>query len=128
MSDIIEVKVTNPEEFLPVKEVEPEYYTFVTYVVAFNTVGYAPYQKVLELDPLRKDWSIYTVDQPVVLCHAFAQVGSPRNQDTNVPNPEGAYLGTGTALTFTGTGEVWVVATSTLPTRVSLAISRRRSI
>jgi hypothetical protein len=127
--DVIRVHVENAEELraLPTEELEPEHAIFQTVVVA-NAAGYDKYTQILAEDPLRKDWSIYSVDQAIVICHSAAQANAAANQVASVINPPvGAYLGAGSALTLTGRSAVWIAATSATPTRVSVAINRRGS-
>jgi hypothetical protein len=125
------VHVLNWEEAVPVartEEVEPEHFSCVTFVLQAPTPNNpgANWANILELDPLRKDATILSPDNPVVVCHTFRQVQDPANQVANVPFPDGAYLPAGASLSVSGTGPLWVVATTTATnSRVSVAINRR---
>jgi hypothetical protein len=110
------------------EEHEPEHFVFTTVVVAFNVNGYNNSEQVLALDLLRKDASILSVDQPVVICHSHSQMTDPANQVGGVPYPQGAYLPAGSSLTFSGTGPMWVVATVNQPSRISIAVNRRAKL
>ena len=133
--DTVNVHVTNPQDIGAVKteEHEPEFFNCYTITVqqgqgTIQGPGIQPYAQLLALDPLRKSAAILNNDQPVVLCHAQNQTTDPANQAAGVPNPQGAYLPAGGNARFTGTGPLWVVATtSTGPTRVSVIVSRRES-
>lgn len=134
--DIIRVHLENPQDILLMpprvtEEKEPEHFVFGTYVIA-NATGYDLYKQLLPEDPLRKDWSVMTVDQPIVLCHSANQAASYAGQVANAASsvtvpPTGAFIPAGSAFTFTGTGAVWIAATSATPTRVSYAANRRGS-
>lgn len=128
-TDAIPVHLTNPEDISirKTEEHEPEHFSFSTVVVASNTSGYNNYEQVVALDPLRKDWSITAIDNPVVLCHSHSQITDPANQVAGVPFPQGAILPAGQSFTFTGTGPAWVVATVTAASRVSIAVNRRNA-
>jgi hypothetical protein len=128
MTDVaaIPVHVVNPEDFAAgnVEEHEPEHFQFYTVVVAFNTTGYNNIEQILPEDPLRKDWSIVSLDAAVVVCNK-AQAFDKANQVTNVPFPQGAVLGAGMAVTGTGTAQAFVVATGSTPSRVGVFVNRR---
>jgi len=128
--EIVNVHVVNPDEMSgasPTKEIEPEHFICSTYVV--NTAQNSTIQaQVLALDLLRKDATILTTDNPIVICHTYRQTQDPNNQVAGVPNPVGAYLPAGASLSVSGTGPLWVVATVATPSRVSVAVNRRGSI
>jgi hypothetical protein len=128
-TDAIPVHIVNPEDFAAgnVEEHEPEHMQFYTVVVAYNTTGYNNYEQVLPEDPLRKDWSIVSMDAAVVICNK-AQVSDKANQVANVPFPQGAVLPANTAVTGTGTAQVFVVATGSTPSRVGVFVNRRGSL
>lgn len=127
--DVIRVHVENADDIKTVKtqESEPEHFNLSTVIVALNTVGYNNFEPVLMEDPLRKDASILSVDNPVVLCHSVAQAMNAANQVAGVPYPQGSYLPAGTSLTLTGKGRMWVAATSASPSRLSVFVNRRGS-
>lgn len=129
--DVIHVHIDNPEDLQAARtqEVEPEYFSFQTFVIFTGGTGNPNMiQQILTDDPYRKDWSISAIDQPLVLCDSFAQANSARNQDANVPFPEGAYIPQGGSFTFTGTGKAWIVAVNSTPNRVAVAINRRARV
>lgn len=123
----IKVHITNPDDIATTytREVEPEHFVFSTLVVAFNTPGFANYEIAMMEDPLRVDGSIMAIDNPIIICHTMAQVTDPANQAANTPYPQGGLLLAGSAITFTGTGKLYVVATVAAASRVSLFINRR---
>ena len=125
--EVVRVHLENPEDINVQKteEHEPEHFVFSTVAVAFNTTGYNNFEQVVALDPLRKDWSITVLDNPVVLCHSHQQMTDPANQVSGLPFPQGAMLPAGQSFTFTGTGPAWVVATVAAASRVSIAVNRR---
>lgn len=127
--DVIRVHLENPEDVRPgnVEEREPEHFVFSTVAVAFNTAGYNNSEQLLAEDPLRKDFSVLSVDNPVVICHSASQLTDPANQVANTPYPQGALVPAGVSVTGTGTGRVWVVATTAQPSRVSVFINRRNT-
>jgi hypothetical protein len=124
--DAVKVHLTNPEDIgiTRTEEKEPQHFVFSTVVIAFNATGYNPHEIVLMEDPLRKDWSILAVDEPIVLCNK-QQRYDPANQVAGVPYPQGAYLPAGSSITGTGTAQLYAVATSATPTRVSIFVNRR---
>jgi hypothetical protein len=124
--DAIKVHVTNPDDFAitRVEEHEPEHFVLSTVVIAHNVAGYSNYEQVLPVDPLRKDWSIMANDAPVVLC-SKSQLTDPANQVTGVPYPQGGYIPQGGAITGTGTAQLFAVATSATPNRISIFVNRR---
>lgn len=127
--DIVRVHLENPESINVQKteEKEPEHFTFGTRVVA-NATGYDSSCQLLAEDPLRKDWSVTTLDQPIILCHSPTSAANAANQINTVAIPPmGAIIAAGAAFSFTGTGGVWIAATSATPTRVSFAVNRRGS-
>jgi hypothetical protein len=123
---VVRVHLENPEEISVQKteEKEPEHFTFYTVVVAAGVTGYNLSEQVLPEDPLRKDWSILACDAPVVLCNK-AQVNDKANQVTGVPYPQGGYLPQNASVSSTGTAQLFVVATSATPSRVSVFVNRR---
>lgn len=125
--EVVRVHLENPESINVerTEEHEPEHFVFSTVAVGFNIAGYNNFEQVVALDPLRKDWSIAVLDNPVVLCHSRQQMTDPANQVVNTPFPQGALLPVGSTLTFTGTGPAWVVATVASASRVSVAVNRR---
>jgi hypothetical protein len=125
--DVVRVHLENASDIAiqRTEEKEPEHFSFSTVVVASATAGINPYEQVLAEDPLRKDFSIMAVDSPVIICHAASQLTDKANQVAGVPFPQGAYLPAGGSVTGTGTGRLWVVATVTTASRVSLFVNRR---
>jgi hypothetical protein len=82
--------------------------------------------QILDLDPLRKDAIIVVNDNPVVICHTYRQTQDPANQVAGVPFPNGGYLPVGNGPSISGTGPLWVVATTVATnTRVTVLINRR---
>jgi hypothetical protein len=127
--DVVRVHLENPNDIAiqRTEEKEPEHFVFSTVVVASATNGINPFEQVFALDPLRKDFSISAVDNPVVICHTAAQLSDKNNQAAGVPFPQGAYLAAGQSFTGTGTGRLWVVATVAGASRVSIFENRRGS-
>jgi hypothetical protein len=125
-ADAVKVHVTNADDFSiqKVEEREPEHFVFSTVVVAFNLPGYNNYEQALPEDPLRKDFSILSLDNPVVIC-TKAQLTDTANQKPGVPFPQGGLLPAGTSVTGTGTAQIFVVATTGAASRVSLFVNRR---
>lgn len=125
--EVIRVHVENPEEMKNpgnTEEREPEHFSLSTVVVS-TALPYNTVEQVLSQDPLRKDFSIVSLDGTIVLCHSQAQANDKANQVANVPFPVGAVLSQGMALTGTGTGRMWAVATGATPCRVGVFINRR---
>ena len=127
--DVIRVHLENPGDIAiqQTEEKEPEHFVFSTVVVAYNTTGYNNFEQVAAQDPLRKEFTITAVDNPVVLCHSHQQLTDPANQVLGVPYPQGALLVAGQSFDLTGTGPAWVVATVGAASRVSIAVNRRNS-
>lgn len=123
---IVRVHLENPQDIAiqRTEEHEPEHFNFYTVVVAYGVTGYNPFEQVLPEDPLRKDWSILAVDGPVVLCNKL-QVNDKANQVANVPFPQGGYLPQNASVSGTGTAQLFAVATSATPCRVSVFVNRR---
>jgi hypothetical protein len=96
--------------------------TYFTTVVA---IGANPVDQVLGRDHDRVEARVLTVDEPVVLAQSKEMAENLANQVTNVPNPVGAYLPTGIDRVISNGDELWIAATSSTPTRVSVEISRR---
>ena len=126
--DIVRVHLENPGDIAiqRTEEKEPEHFVFSTVVVGFGISGYNNYEQVLAEDPLRKDFSILSLDNPVVICNK-AQVNDKANQVAGVPFPQGALLPAGSSFTGTGTAQIFVVATTGSPSRVSVFVNRRNT-
>lgn len=128
--DIVRVHLENAADIAVQKteEKEPEHMVFSTVVIQGGQVyggpGPNPYEQVLPEDPLRKDWSILAVDAPIVLCQK-SQVYDKANQVASVPFPQGAYVPQNVAISSTGTAQVFAVATTNTPCRVSIFVNRR---
>src|ERR1700677_5069797 len=122
--DAILVHVSNPEDFAitQVEEHAPEHFVLSTVVIAHNVAGYSKYEQVLADDPLRQDWSIMANDAPVVLC-SKAQLTDPANQVSGVPYPQGGSIPQGGAITGTGPAQLFAVATSATPNRISIFVN-----
>lgn len=123
--DVVRVHLENPQEInvQRTEEKEPEHFVFSTVIVAGGPAANT-YEQVLAEDPLRKDFSILAIDNPVVICNK-AQVGNPANQVAGVPFPQGAYLPAGSSFSGTGTAQIYVVATVAATSRVALFVNRR---
>lgn len=123
---VVRVHLENPEDIHVQKteEKEPEHFVFSTVVVAHGVAGYNNYEQVLPEDPLRKDWSILAVDAAVVICNK-AQLNDPANQVAAVPFPQGGLLPQNASISGTGTAQIFAVATSATPCRVSVFVNRR---
>lgn len=125
--DVIRVHVENTGDFPNpgnAEEREPESFSLSTVVVS-TAAPYNKIESVLSQDPLRKDFSLVSLDGTVILCHSQAQANSASNQSAGLPAPDGAVLGQGQAITGTGTGRMWAVATGAAPCRVGIFINRR---
>lgn len=85
--------------------------------------------ELLPQDPLRVRATVIVSDQPVVICHTRPQALAGSNRAADVPNPSGAYIPAGPALStpvvIHGTQQVWVAATSVTAARVSVIVERR---
>jgi hypothetical protein len=127
--DAIKVHVVNTDDINIVRteEKEPQHFVLSTVVVAYGVAGYNNYEAVLTEDPLRKDWSILAVDTPIVLC-SKSQLTDPANQVSGIPYPQGGYLPAGSSITGTGTAQLFAVATSDVPCRVSIFVNRRNAL
>jgi len=131
--ETIPVRVMNAEDLRPpviTEEAEPEHFTCTTFVLQAATANNpdANLADVLKLDPQRKDATIMAIDNAVVVCHTYRQTKDPANQVAGVPFPNGSYLPAGAAIAVSGTGPLWVVATTVASnSRVSVAINRRGS-
>jgi hypothetical protein len=127
--DAIKVHVCNTDDFKVTRteEKEPQHFVLSTVVVAYNTSGYSNYEQVLPEDPLRKDWSILAVDTAIVLC-SKSQLTDPANQVSGIPYPQGGLLPSGSSITGTGTAQLFAVATSATPCRVSIFVNRRSAL
>lgn len=125
--EAVRVHVTNPEQItFRTEEKEPEHFVFETVTLQtaaqLSVQGQGP-QMIADLDPLRKDLSLYPVDAPIILCHSPGQVTSPANLVTGFTAPDGAYVAQGQAVTLTGTGRVYAMCQA--PTRISMISNRR---
>jgi hypothetical protein len=115
------------------QEVEPEHFICHTFTLVLpeNIAGSSAFETqqhildILELDPMRKDAAIQSLDNPIVICHSKAQAQSSRNQDAGLPEPDGIPLAAGQTLAVTGTGALWAVANVTGNSRVSVITNRR---
>lgn len=130
----IHVHLDNPQDIQVqrTEEKEPEHFIFATFILQLGQAanaqfsGIQPYEKILALDPDRKDASINTVDQAVIICHSAAQAQFQSSPAGNVNTPAGVYLPAGSSMSISGTGAVWAAAvTAAGPTRVGVAINRR---
>jgi hypothetical protein len=124
--DVVRVHLENPDDInvQRTQEHEPEHFVFSTYVIGYNLPGYNNAEQILPEDPLRKDWSILPVDAPIVLCNK-SQLTNAANQVAGVPFPQGGYVPQGTSITGTGTAQIFAVATTSAPCRVSTFVNRR---
>lgn len=133
VDDRVHVHVDNFDDFKVTRteEVEPEHFITRTYVLVLpeqlQVASDNPqhYLDVLQLDPLRKEAAIQSLDNTVVICHSKAQAQSIRNQDAALPEPDGIPLSAGQTLSVTGTGALWAVATVAGNSRVSVITNRR---
>lgn len=110
----------------PVVTVEtvPQHMQTYTVVVASGTNG--GIAELLPLDPLRVRATIIVSDNPVVLCHSKTLAQNGANTASNVPTPQGAYVANSTTpLVLTGTSQLFVAATVSSSTRVSVISERR---
>lgn len=131
---ILPVHVMNAEEIskaTKTEEVEPEHFTCATFTVQQGTTGQVTSSQeqgiaqILAHDPQRKDASILTIDNPIIICHSPQQANNANNQTALTPFPEGALLPAGSSLSVSGTGPLWIVATVASVSRVSVVMNRR---
>lgn len=129
----VHVHVENFDDFKVTRteEVEPEHFDCRTFTVN-GTIATQVQQgdspkivKILELNPLRKDAAILSLDATVVICHSYAQATSPRNQDASLPTPDGVPLAAGSNLSVSGTGPLWAVATVAGVARIAVIANVR---
>jgi hypothetical protein len=99
-----------------------QYGTYVTVVVS-TTIN--PVALVLPYDPMRQYAYLYSVDQDIVIATTKEQAESSANQVSSVPGPQGGYLPKTTwTPPIRHNDPVWVAATSSTPTRVTVLIER----
>jgi hypothetical protein len=130
--DHVSVHVENIDDLdrRSTEEIEPEHFECYTFAVQAGGAPQGPgdktYEQVLPLDPMRKMAMIAAIDSTVVLCHSAAQANDPANQVAAVPFPSGAILTVANGYErITGTGPVWVAATVSTVSRVSVIVNRR---
>lgn len=136
--DLVHVHVENFGDFKTTRteEVEPEHFVTHTFVLVLpeNVTGASAYENqqhvmdVLELDPMRKDAAIQSLDNTIVICHSKSQALSQANQVAGLPAPDGIPLVAGQTLAVTGTGALWACATVAGNSRVSVITNRRSGI
>lgn len=94
------------------------------YTVVIST-SQNPVQLLLGRDYNRVDAVVIAVDEPVVLAQnqSMAESVNNTNQATVGPVPSGAYIPAGYPVPINHCDEVWVAATSSSLTRVSVIVS-----
>lgn len=98
---------------------EPEVVSFQTYAVSTSVNEML---RVLGTDLNRKRAVIMTLDEPVVVANSIASASDSRNATNTAGNPAGGFvLPVNVPLVLESRGEVWVAATSSTATRVSVA-------
>ncbi len=128
--DIVRVHVDNIADLKHIQiseEHEPEHFSCRTYTVQTGGAGQVQentqrYVKILELNPMRKEAAILSLDSTVVLCHSEAQANSQANNVAALPAPDGVPLGAGQNVSVEGTGPLWAVATVATVSRVRLLL------
>lgn len=104
-------------------ETVPQHMQTNTVVVSSTGTAFA---ELLPLDPLRVRATIIVSDNPVVLCHSKTLAQNAANTASNVPTPQGAYVANSTTpIVLTGTSQLFVAATGSSSTRVSVISERR---
>ena len=126
--DPIPVSVCDP---VVTVETVPQHITTYTLVISTATNAQAV-QQLLPLDPLRVRATIIVHDNPAVICHSRASANAAANTVTNTPAPSGAYLLASATLpaapiVIHGTQEMWIAATTSSTSRVSVIAERRTS-
>jgi len=132
----VKVHVVNAEDIrgeIKTEEVEPEHFVCHTFILVLPEVGQVAGEgqqhvlDVLEVDPLRKDAAIQSLDNTIVICHSKSQALAPANSVAALPFPDGIPLTAGQTLNVSGTGALWAAATVAGNSRVSVITNRRGS-
>lgn len=82
-----------------------------------------PVQQILPPDPNRTEAQVLAVDNPVVLSQSQDMAWNPANQVTDTPFPAGSYLPVGYDRPILNCDELWVAATSSTASRVSVIVN-----
>lgn len=130
--DTVHVHVDNHEDFkiTRTEEHEPEHFECRTYTVNGTITAQVQqnaqkYVRILELNPLRKEAAILSLDATVVICHSEAQANSVANQIAGLPDPDGVPLGVNQNLSVSGSGPLWAVATVAGVARIAVIANVR---
>jgi hypothetical protein len=89
-----------------------------------------PVQKLMDLDPLRHEAIVISLDQDVVLCHSYQQAQDPANVTAALPRPNGYILSGGAGfppyVVLETTAHLWVAApvTGEETARISCIVKR----
>jgi hypothetical protein len=134
-ADVVRVSIDNIEDFKHLQiseEHEPEHFSCRTFTVNLTSAGQVQenaqrYVKILELNLMRKDSAILSLDNTVIICHSEAQANSAANAIAGLADPDGVPLLAGQSLAVSGTGPLWALATVAANSRVAV-ISNVRGI
>lgn len=78
-------------------------------------------QRILGTDPNRKRAVVMTLDEPIVVCNSQGSASDSRNSSNAAGQSAGGFvLPVNVPLPVKSRGEVWVAATSSTATRVSI--------
>lgn len=129
----VHVHVDNFDDFQVTRteEHEPEHFIAHTFVLVLPETGQVAGEgqqhvlDILELDPLRKEAAIQSLDNTIVICHSKSQALSQANQVAGLPSPDGIPLVLNQTLSVTGTGALWACATVAGSSRVAVITNRR---
>lgn len=99
----------------------------IPYTVTVQAGTTDPTLTVRELVPadlLRVQFTVISLDSPVVIARSLEEAQSPMNAATPVNYPSGALLPAGQKLTLNGNNQLWVAATVNTVSRVLVVIER----
>lgn len=97
---------------------------FTLYMLTGGQPGQAV-QMALPRDYDRLEARVLTTAEPVILAQSKEMAEAPGNTAATITGPSGAYLPAGVERTLRNCDELWIAATSSTPTLVSVSVSRR---
>jgi hypothetical protein len=102
----------------------------IPYTVVVQTGTSDPTMAVRELVPadlLRIQFTVISLDSPVVISRSIEEAQSQNNTVTATPYPQGALLPAGQKVQLTGNNQLWVAATVNTSSRVLVIVERAES-
>jgi hypothetical protein len=102
----------------------------IPYTVTVQAGQTDPTMAVRELVPadlLRVQFTVISLDSPVVIARSVEEAQSPMNVGASVNYPSGALLTAGQKLTLNGNNQMWVAATVNTVSRVLVVVERNEA-